>query len=184
VAAGEWRAERGAVSWLVRLRLGLVVVATVVLQTTLFPDLRFFGAAPDLGLVAAIAVAYRKGPETGAVYGFVNGLAIDLFLQTPLGLSALTFAVVAYGVGIVQTGLSRASRWVGPLFGGVGGLAGGLMFVGLAAVVGEDQVIALRSLHVVALAAAYDALLASPVFAVARWATASEQPAVRTGRPA
>jgi len=158
-------------TWPVRLRLALLVLVTVVLQTTLFPDLRVFGVAPELGLVATIAVAYQVGPERGAVYGFANGLALDLFLQTPLGLSALSFAVIGYGVGIAQTGLSRAPRWVAPLFGGAGGFAGGLVFVTVAALVGEDQVIAFRSIWVLVLAAAYDALLAIPVFPIARWAT-------------
>ena len=170
-------------TWPVRVKLASLVAGTVVLQTTLFPDLRFFGVAPDLVLVGAIAVAYRVGPERGAIYGFAAGLAIDLFLQTPLGISALSFAFVGYGVGILQTGLSRPPRFVAAMVGGAGGLAGGLMFVAIAALAGEDQVIAVRSLWVIALAAAYDTLLAVPMFRLARWAVASrdavETPAVR-----
>lgn len=174
-------------TWPVRLKLAGLIVATVVLQTTLFPDLRLFGVVPDLVLVATIAVAYRVGPETGAVYGFAAGLAIDLFLQTPLGISALSLAVVAYGVGILQTGLSRTPRFVAAMVGGAGGLAGGLIFVAIAALAGEDQVLAFRTLWVLVLAALYDALLAIPMFPVARWAAASTSaaaPAVRGARSA
>jgi rod shape-determining protein MreD len=171
------------VTWPVRVKLAALVVTTVVLQTTLFPDLRLFGVAADLVLVGAIAVAYRVGPETGAVYGFAAGLAIDLFLQTPLGISALSFAAVAYGVGILQTGLSRAPRFVAAMVGGAGGLAGGLLFVAIAALAGEDQVMAVRSLWVLALAALYDAVLAVPMFRLARWVVATrdvvETPAMR-----
>jgi rod shape-determining protein MreD len=175
------------VTWPVRLKLAGLIVVTVVLQTTLFPDLRLFGVAPDLVLVGAIAVAYRVGPESGAVYGFAAGLGIDLFLQTPLGISALSFAVVAYGVGILQTGLSRTPRFVAAMVGGAGGLAGGLMFVAIAALAGEDQVMAFRTLWVLVLAAMYDALLAVVMFPVARWTVAStseEPPAVRGARSA
>jgi rod shape-determining protein MreD len=164
------------VTWPVRCKLAALVVVTVVLQTTLFPDLRLFGVAPDLVLVGAIAIAYRVGPENGAIYGFAAGLAIDLFLQTPLGISALSFALVAYGVGILQTGLSRTPRFAAAMVGGAGGLAGGLAFVAIAALAGEDQVIAVRSLWVLALAALYDALLAVPMFQVARWVVASREP--------
>lgn len=170
-------------TWPTRVKLASLVVGTVVLQTTLFPDLRLFGVAPDLVLVGAIAVAYRVGPERGAIYGFAAGLAIDLFLQTPLGISALSFAIVGYGIGILQTGLSRPPRFVAAMVGGAGGLAGGLIFVAIAALAGEDQVIALRSLWVLGLAALYDALLAVPMFRVARGLVASrdvvETPAVR-----
>jgi rod shape-determining protein MreD len=167
-------------TWNNRIRLTLLVVTTVVLQSTLFPDLRFFGVAPDVGLVATIAVAYRVGPERGALYGFANGLAIDLFLQTPFGVSALSFAVVGYCVGIIQAGMSREVRFAAPIFGGIGGLVGGFLFVTVAALAGQDQVIAARTIYVLLLAAVYDALLAFALFPAARWATrGAEVPVVR-----
>jgi rod shape-determining protein MreD len=167
-------------TWNNRLRLALLVVTTAVLQSTLFPDLRLFGVAPDLGLVATIAVAYRVGPERGALYGFANGLVIDLFLQTPFGLSALSFAVVGYGVGILQAGMSREVRFAAPIFGGIGGLVGGFLFVAVAALAGEDQVLAVRTIYVLLLAAVYDALLAYALFPAAKWATrGAEVPVVR-----
>ena len=167
-------------TWNNRLRLALLVVTTAVLQSTLFPDLRLFGVAPDLGLVATIAVAYRVGPERGALYGFANGLVIDLFLQTPFGLSALSFAVVGYCVGILQAGMSREVRFAAPIFGGIGGLVGGFLFVAVAALAGQDQVLAVRTIYVLLLAAVYDALLAYALFPAAKWATrGAEVPVVR-----
>jgi rod shape-determining protein MreD len=151
-----------------------------VLQTTLFSaGLRVFGVMPDIGLVLTVAVAYYRGPERGAAFGFAAGLAIDLFLDTPVGLSALSFALVGYGAGVVQSGLVRASRWVAPIMGGLGGLAGGALFVCVGALAGQDQLLALRSVKVVIIASAYDALLAFVVFPVARWATREPSGAVR-----
>src|SRR5262249_23636566 len=63
-----------------RIRLALVILGAVVLQTTLFTHLRLFGVAPEVGLVIVVAVAYDHGPETGAMFGFVTGLAMDMFL--------------------------------------------------------------------------------------------------------
>jgi rod shape-determining protein MreD len=167
-------------TWNNRIRLALLVISTVVLQTTLVPDLRIFGVAPDLGLVATIAVAYRVGPERGALYGFANGLVLDLFLQTPFGLSALSFAVVGYGIGVLQAGMAQELRFAAPLLSGLGGLVGGALFVAVAALAGEDQVMATRTIWVLLLAAAYDTLLGLVVFPVGRWATrGAEAPAVR-----
>ena len=84
-------------------RLALLLVALVLLQTTVFPHLRIAGVVPDLGLVVAVALAVRYGPELGAGFGFAAGLASDLFLQTPLGLGALAFGMTAYLVGLSQT---------------------------------------------------------------------------------
>jgi rod shape-determining protein MreD len=168
------------VTWLQRLRLALVIVVAVVLQTTLFSaGLRVFGVMPDVGLVLTVAVAYYQGPERGAAFGFAAGLAIDLFLSTPMGVSALSFALVGYGVGVVQSGLVRTSRWVAPIMGGLGGLVGGVLFVGVAALAGQDQLLALRSVKVILIASAYDALLAFVAFPVARWATRDPSGAVR-----
>ena len=57
------------------------------------------------------------------------GLAIDLFLTTPLGLSALSFAITGYAVGVFQAGMVRTTPWLAPLLGGIGGFFGGLVFI-------------------------------------------------------
>jgi rod shape-determining protein MreD len=167
-------------TWLTRLRLALVVVAAVVLQTTVFAaGLRVFDVAPDLGLVLTISVAYYLGSERGAAFGFAAGLAIDLFLSTPIGLSALSFALVGYGIGVMQSGLVQSSRWVAPIMGGLGGLAGGALFVCIGALAGQDHLLVLRSVRVILIASTYDALLAFVVFPVARWATSAVGEEVR-----
>ncbi len=142
-------------TWLPRLRLALLILAVVVLQTTLFSaGLRVFGVMPDLGLVLTVAVAFYLGPERGAAFGFLTGLAVDVFLSTPLGVSALSFSLVGYGVGVVQGGLVRSSRWVAPVMGALGGLAGGVLFVAIAALAGQDQLLALSSVRVILMASA------------------------------
>lgn len=152
------------------LRYFLVIITLVVLQTTLFPELRVFGAVPDLLLVAAIAVGYERGPEAGAVFGFAGGLAIDCFLSSPLGVSALAFALVGYGVGIFQSGLLRSSRWIAPVLGGVGGLVGGALWVAIAALAGQDELITGYSARIVVIAAIYDAVMALLIFPFVHWA--------------
>lgn len=155
-----------------RIRLFLVVVMLVVIQTTVFPHLRVFGAMPDLLLLATIAVAYEDGPDTGAIFGFFSGLALDLFLATPLGVSALTFAIIGYLVGVFQGGLLRPSGWVAPVLGGVGGLAGGALFVVVASIAGEDGLLNGHSVKIIVVSALYDALLAPIIFPIGRWAAA------------
>jgi rod shape-determining protein MreD len=112
-----------------RIRLGFVVIICVVLQTTLFTHLRIDGVAPEVGLVAVLAVAYYEGAEPGAFFGFAMGFAVDLFLTTPLGLSALSYAITGYVVGQVQAAMVRRPPFVAPLIGGLGGLLVVLLFV-------------------------------------------------------
>ncbi len=151
-----------------RIRLALVILVCVVLQTTLFTHLQIDGVAPDIGLVAVLAVAWEDGPDTGAIYGFIMGLAVDLFLTTPLGLSALAFAVTGYAVGVFQTGVVRTTPWLAPILGGIGGLFGGLVFITAGAIVGQSGMLSFDSLRIVIIASIYDAVIAPIVFPLVR----------------
>ena len=65
-------------------------------------------------LLVAVAGGLVGGPVRGAVLGFAAGIAIDVFLRTPMGLSALVFTLVGYGVGVVSTGVLTPS-WYLPM---------------------------------------------------------------------
>jgi rod shape-determining protein MreD len=165
-----------------RIRLILVVVTLVVVQTTIFPSLRVFGAIPDLLLVATVAMAYEAGPQAGLLFGFAGGLAIDLFLSSPAGLSAFAFAATGYGVGVFQSGLMRESRSIRPILGFVGGLVGGTIFVVIGGVVGESGYFSLNSVKIVIVAALYDALVAYLIFPFVRWAANDPDAGIAWGR--
>jgi len=151
-----------------RIRLGVVILAAVVLQTTVFTHLRIDGVAPDVGLVCVLAVAYEEGPNTGAMFGFCMGLAMDLFLTTPLGLSAMTYAITGFAVGVFQAGIVRSSPWIAPILGGVGGLFGGLLFISIGAMVGQEGFLSAAAIKTVLIAALFDALIAPIVFPLVR----------------
>jgi rod shape-determining protein MreD len=145
-------------------RMLLLLVATVVIQVALFPHLRLDGRVPDLGLIVAVAVAFDEGPEIGAMFGFFAGLGFDFFLETPLGLSALAYALTAYSVGALQGGVLRTPKWFTPVIGAASGVLGGLIFIGVGLLAGVDAVHGNQALVTVALTAIYNALLAPFVF--------------------
>jgi len=153
-----------------RIRLVLLVVTLVVLQTTVFTHLRIFGAVPDLCLVATVAIAYEEGPQTGAVFGFASGLVADLFLASPAGLSALANACTGYGIGVFQGGFVRESRVLPVLLGAIGGLVGGTIFVVVGGIAGQAGYLSLTSVRIIIVAAIYDAAVAPLVFPFVRWA--------------
>jgi rod shape-determining protein MreD len=83
----------------------------LVAQIAIVADLRVAGAVGDLLLLVTVAAALTGGPDRGASYGFVTGLAFDLVVDSPFGLSALTYAVVGYGLGLMCTALFRPTGW-------------------------------------------------------------------------
>jgi rod shape-determining protein MreD len=149
-------------------RHAALVVGCVVVQVTVLPHLRLLGVVPDLGLVLAAAVAFHEGPEPAALAGFAAGLGFDLFVETPVGMAALSYALTGYLVGVVQASLLRAPRWISPVLGAAAGLVGGGLFVLAAALSGTDEVLGPDTTRVVAVGALYDALLAPIVFAAVR----------------
>ncbi len=75
--------------------LGLVVAA-VLIQTTVFQHIRPLGYAPALGMLTVIALARYLDPEQVLFVAFTGGFFQDLLSGSPLGLWASTFTVVAF----------------------------------------------------------------------------------------
>ena len=153
-----------------RVRLVLLVITLVVLENTVFRHLRIFDAIPALCLVATVAIAYEEGPQTGALFGFASGLLTDMFLDTPVGLSALAFALSGYLLGVLQGGLIREVRGISPVLALAAGIVGGTIFLVVGGIAGEDGFFTLTQVRIVIVAALYDAVIAPLVFAFAHWA--------------
>lgn len=147
-------------------RVATLLLLTVVIQVSVFPHIRIDGRVPDLGLIVAVAIAFDHGPEAGALFGLFAGIGFDFFLETPIGLSGLAYALTAYSVGRLQGGVLRTPRWFTPVIGAVSGLVGGLIFVGVGLLAGVDAVHGNQAFVTILLTAAYNALLAPFVFLV------------------
>lgn len=94
------------------LKTALVMLAALLLQLSIVSDMRMMGAVGDLLLLVTLASAMVDGPDRGATTGFVAGLLYDLVLDTPFALSALAYAVVGFGVGMLVEVLPRSTgRW-------------------------------------------------------------------------
>ncbi|MBN2169314.1 MAG: rod shape-determining protein MreD [Actinobacteria bacterium] len=82
--------------------LGLFVIVGFLLQVSVVPHIKLFGAKPDILLVLAIVVAIQDGPTAGATVGLLGGLLQDMMSPGYFGVSALTKAVAAYMAGLLK----------------------------------------------------------------------------------
>jgi rod shape-determining protein MreD len=123
-----------------RFRLPVMLLVALLLQTTLLAQVRVFGVMPDIMLLVAIAGGITAGATRGAAFGFASGMLIDLFLPTPLGLSALVFTLVGYGVGVANTGVLRSAWYIPVLTAGAASVAGVTLYALLGSVLGEHMV--------------------------------------------
>ena len=123
-----------------RLRLPIMFLAALLLQTTVLARMRVWGVMPDFMLLVAVAGGIAAGASRGATLGFASGMLIDLFLPTPLGLSALVFTLVGYGVGVANTGVLRSAWYIPVLTAGGASVAGVALYALVGSVLGERMI--------------------------------------------
>ena len=83
------------------LRVLTVAFVVLIFHLAIAPDVQVAGVATELPVGLAIAAGLTGGVERGAVFGFAFGFVVDLFLFTPIGLSALVFGVAGWVAGHV-----------------------------------------------------------------------------------
>jgi rod shape-determining protein MreD len=152
-----------------RFRVPLLLISALAVHLALLPVLRVAGAAPDVMLLLAVAGGLVGGPIRGAMLGFAAGIAVDVFLRTPMGLSALVFTLVGYGVGVVSTGVLTPSWHLPVVTASIASAAGVLLYAFIGAMLGEPMV-SRRLFTIVAVVAVGNAVLAIPVIRAVRWA--------------
>ncbi len=151
-------------------RLVLVTLGLLLLQTTIVLSVRIYGVHPDLVWLMAITAALLDGPETGAIVGFWAGLAFDLVLPTPLGLSALVGCILGYSVGMATGSLDRRAGWLAPVAAAFGAAAADMLFAVLGGIFGQQQMVQINFLAVALVVGLSSALLVTPVNWLMRWA--------------
>lgn len=152
-----------------RFRVPLVLLATLLVHTVMTSQLRIAGARPDLLLLVPITGAMAGGRSWGASLGFGAGLALDVFLSSPFGLSALVYCLVGYAVGVLQGGLLALSPSFTVLAALGASAAGVLLYAGAGAVLGQ-ALVAGRLPLVVVIVAVVNAALSPLALRVMRWA--------------
>jgi rod shape-determining protein MreD len=155
---------------LLPLRLVLVLVVVVILQETVAAGITIDGVHPDFVLLLCAVTGMVGGAEQGAVIGFVGGLAADLFLATPLGLSALSYAIIGYAVGTVQEGIIHPAWWLAPVTAAVASAGGVALYALAGAVVGQSDMLHYGLARIVVVVAVINAVLALPMLPAVRWA--------------
>jgi rod shape-determining protein MreD len=86
--------------------LAAVLVAAVLVQSTVLAEVRLAGVRPDLLVLAVVSVAVATDAATGAAFGFAAGLVADLLFDLPVGVSALVYTAAGFAVGAVRVYLT------------------------------------------------------------------------------
>jgi rod shape-determining protein MreD len=143
----------------------LIVMAAVVLQTTLFGAVRVI--TPDLVLLVTILFALtRIRPEVVLGIAFTAGLVVDLLGSSLLGLRAIVFTAAAY-LAIRTKERADIGRIATGIWAGLISLFGVVLLVLLATLFGQSSILGenvLSRVMTVPLANALVAFLIAPAF--------------------
>lgn len=152
------------------LRILLVLLFLLELQLQVLDGVSIFGSHPLILFLIPIAAALEGDGSRAAIVGFVAGLVLDLFLETPLGLSGLVFAIVGYGVASFERGVIRADRWLQPAVAGAASAAGVVGIGVAAAIFGQPEYFRISLIGPVIVVGVFNAIVASPTIRLIRWA--------------
>jgi rod shape-determining protein MreD len=145
-----------------------VVLTALLLQSTLFAQIKLGGAKPDLVFLVTIVLAFLEGPSSGSLAGFVGGMAEDFLLNQPKGITALTLTLVGYAVGMLRQYITTPSPLLPVVLVGTA-TAGGMLFYGLVSfLLGQLTVSGGFVVRVALLTGVYNAVLTPLLFPVIR----------------
>ena len=157
--------------------MGAMVLLAVALQSTLLARLTLLGVIPQLVLVVAVSLAFLDGPRVGVVVGFAGGLLQDLLLpQSIIGLTALVYTLVGYGVGTLRQFAPGESVW-SPVFAvAMASAVAEFGYALLAIILGQEWVSISFTAKVTGLVVLYNTLLTPFAFPLVRRIAARFRP--------
>lgn len=83
------------------LAYGILILGVFLVQNNIFAASSLVLTVPNLLLILVFSFGFMRGSFEGMLIGFVCGLLTDLFFGSTIGLSALIFAVLGYGIGLL-----------------------------------------------------------------------------------
>lgn len=146
-----------------------LLVVLALLQTTVVPRLTVWGVYIDLPLVFVVNWSLLQGAREGMIWGFVAGLAVDLFSGAPFGSATLPMLAVGFlsGFGQATVFRARALLYLGTIF--LATLVYGLLFLLVIWISGAPVMWLDSFWHILLPSAALNTVIAPLVLILLRW---------------
>jgi rod shape-determining protein MreD len=156
--------------------IAAIIVTALLLQSTVFAQMKLFGVRPELLYLVTIVTAVLEGPGEGMVVGFAGGLAQDFLLNQPKGLTALTLTLLGYGVGLLRQYIVSPSPLLPTMLVAVSTAAGVVFYEILGFLLGQVNQPLTFSIKVPVFAGLYGAVLTPIVYPILRRITERSRP--------
>ena len=151
------------------LRLVLLGLVALSIQTTLLADMSLDGIVVQLMLCLSVAAGVSGGPERGALVGFMFGTMFDLVLSTPFGLTALVYGLAGFVAGYVNNLTANHPWWLGSIVVGLSTALSTFVHPVFASWVGVDGWLTVRVVEVALVVRLFNAVLVPSAVPLMRW---------------
>jgi rod shape-determining protein MreD len=150
-------------------RLALLALATVLVQTAALSQLSLLGATPDVAPLVVASVGLLAGALAGAVMGFGVGLLVDIALLQTLGITSLVYVIVGHWSGRIGESVRDPQTAALPLAAGALGTFVALtVFSLLQFLLGVEAPVSFELVRQIISTVLINTLLALPVHALVR----------------
>lgn len=96
------------------------IISLLLLETTIFTNLNFLPAIPDLLLIYVMYIGISRGSVSGEIQGFASGFFLDFMSGAPLGLNALIRSILGFLVGLFHLNVNMKGFLSPAFFGLIG----------------------------------------------------------------
>ena len=152
-----------------RVRVPLVILSALVVNLVLLARFHPAYVHGDALLLVAVAAGVVATPDRAAVIGFLAGVTADLFLDSPFGLSGLVFALVAFAVSSLQSGILRAAWWIPVVTALAASAAGVVLFALVGMMVGQPHPLTARLPVIALIVGAINAAVSPAALRLVAW---------------
>ena len=95
----------------------LILLCSVIVETSILSNISFLPAVPDLALICVLYFSFLNGKNYGQVSGFLSGLLLDFLSGSPLGFNCLYRTVIGYLSGVFSRTINSSGFIVPSVIG-------------------------------------------------------------------
>ncbi len=121
-----------------KVKIAIVVILNLLLQTVLFNRIKILGVNPNLTIPIVVALALGFGAYTGGFSGLFIGLLEDILFARVLGVKALVYFVIGFLIGNSEMGINKDDVRTGVVLTGISTICSFVLTILIGSLLGDS----------------------------------------------
>lgn len=90
----------------------LLVLVNLIFSSSILPYISIFGVVPNTSILLLVSICLLKGRPYGGIIGIVTGLLQDIMFGSTIGINALVYFIIGYGITNSNRRISRDNIFI------------------------------------------------------------------------